>query len=58
MISKALSLGLSIALGLCIPIMIGVYVNERFNFSPWGILIGIVVGLLCAFGALWELIRK
>jgi len=55
--AKAISLGLTVVLGLTVPVLIGVYVDKQMQTKPAGVLIGFVIGALCAFGALWEMTR-
>lgn len=57
-IAKAMSLGLTVILGLIVPVLIGVYIDTQFATKPTGVLIGFVIGALCAFGALWEMTRS
>jgi len=51
---KYLGIGLEIAVGVALGYLIGVWVDRRWNSSPWGVLAGTMIGLA---GGLYLLIR-
>lgn len=53
-----LSLGLEIAVGLFAPILIGLWLDLKWDLTPWLTLSGVVVGMLIFAGTLSRLIRK
>jgi len=52
------SLGFSVALSIVIGLVAGVYVDRRFDSSPWGLLIGLVLGIAAGFRNIGHAIRK
>ncbi len=48
-------LGIQMAVSLGLPIYAGYWLDERYSSSPWGILIGIALGLLSIFSLLYKL---
>lgn len=57
-VAKAMSLGFTVCCSLLFPILIGTALDKHFGSHPVGVLIGLAVGILMVFGALWELIRS
>lgn len=57
-IAKALSLGLTVCASVSIPVLIGVFVDEKLASKPIGVLIGFTFSVLFVFGALWELVKS
>ncbi|MEX1061999.1 MAG: AtpZ/AtpI family protein [Balneolaceae bacterium] len=55
---RHLSLGLEIAGGLSIPILIGYWVDIRLDTSPWFLLLGAFTGILILSGIIARLIRN
>ena len=53
-----LSLGFEIAVGLFAPILIGLWLDLKWDLTPWLTLSGVVVGMLIFGGTLTRLIRK
>ncbi len=49
-----LTLGIQIMLTLLVPILAGVYVDQRYNWTPWGILAGVLLGFAGFFNLLWR----
>ncbi len=43
---KYTGIGIEIALSVVIPLFLGIYADSYFDSSPWGLLIGLVFGLL------------
>jgi F0F1-type ATP synthase assembly protein I len=43
---KYSGIGIEIALSGVIPIVLGIYADNYFDSSPWGLLLGLVFGLL------------
>jgi ATP synthase protein I len=52
------SLGFSVALSIVIGLAAGVYADRRFDSSPWGLLIGLVLGIAAGFRNIGHAIRK
>jgi ATP synthase protein I len=52
------SLGFSVALSIVIGLAAGVYVDRRFDSSPWGLLICLVFGIAAGFRNIGHAIRK
>lgn len=46
-IGDYLTLGIQIALNMVAPVLIGIYADKYFDSSPWGLIIGAILG----FGA-------
>jgi F0F1-type ATP synthase assembly protein I len=53
-----LSLGLEIAVGVTLPILIGYWLDEYFETSPWILLTGCVVGMINVFVVIFRLNKK
>lgn len=49
-----IALGTHIAASMIIPVVIGIYVDNRWNFSPWGVIIGALFG----FGSMISIVLK
>lgn len=49
-----MALGTNIAASMIIPVVIGIYVDNRWNFSPWGVIIGALLG----FGSMISIVLK
>ncbi len=52
------SLGLSVALSIFIGLGVGVYLDRRFDTSPWGTLVFLALGIAAAFRNIGLAIRK
>ena len=52
--AEYIALGTHIAASMIIPVVIGIYVDNRWGLSPWGVIIGALVG----FGALISIVMK
>ena len=52
------SLGLSVALSIFIGLAVGVYLDRRFETSPWFTLIFLVIGIIAGFRNIALGIRK
>jgi len=53
-----LSLGLEIAVGVTLPILIGYWLDEYFETSPWILLTGCVIGMINVFVVIFRLNKK
>ncbi|MBN2731547.1 MAG: AtpZ/AtpI family protein [Balneolaceae bacterium] len=53
-----LSLGLEIAVGISLPILIGYWLDEYFETSPWLLLVGCVLGMINVFVIIFRLSKK
>jgi ATP synthase protein I len=52
------SIGLSVALAIVIGLAIGVLLDRRFDSSPWGTLIFLVLGIIAGFRNIALAMRK
>jgi ATP synthase protein I len=52
------SLGFSVALSIFIGLAVGVYLDRRFETSPWCTLIFLVLGIIAGFRNIGMVIRK
>ncbi|WP_069132446.1 AtpZ/AtpI family protein [Rhodohalobacter halophilus] len=53
-----LSLGGEIAVSFSLPILIGYFMDVRFETSPWGVLGGVAVGMFLMIGMFIRLIKN
>lgn len=53
-VAPYLTLGIQIMLAFVVPIVAGVFVDQRYGWTPWGILTGIVLGFAGFFNLLWR----
>ncbi len=53
-IAPYLTLGIQIMLTLVVPIVAGVFIDRYFGSTPWGIIIGIILGFGGFFNLLWR----
>lgn len=56
--AEYLSLGLEIAVGITAPILLGYWLDTRFNTSPWLLLTGCVVGIINIFIVIFRLSKN
>ena len=54
MIVKALELGFEIVVSLLLFTFLGLYLDNKFNISPIGILCGVLLGVVSAFAILFK----
>ena len=52
------SLGLSVSLSIFIGLAVGVYLDRRFETSPWCTLIFLILGIIAGFRNIGIAIRK
>ena len=52
------AIGFDLACVLLVCVVVGHYVDGRLHSSPWGLLIGIVVGLAGGFASAYKLIKQ
>jgi ATP synthase protein I len=52
------SLGLSVSLSIFIGLAVGIYLDRRFETSPWCTLIFLVLGIIAGFRNIAIVIRK
>ena len=50
-----LSLGLEIAVGIALPILIGYWLDDYFGTSPWLLLVGCLMGVVSVFVIIFRL---
>ena len=44
--AELMGLGIEIAASMALPLVVGIYLDHRFESSPWGVLIGTLVGMV------------
>lgn len=49
-----IALGSQIAASMIIPVVLGIYLDRYWNFDPWGVIIGALLG----FGGLISIVLK
>lgn len=54
-IGEALSLGIEVAVGVGLGLIIGSWLDKRYGWEPWGMLVGSMLGLAAG---LYLLIRQ
>jgi ATP synthase protein I len=52
------SLGLSVSLSIFIGLAVGIYLDRRFETSPWCTLIFLVIGIIAGFRNIAMVIRR
>lgn len=52
------AIGFDLACVLLICAVLGHYIDGRLHTSPWGLMVGIVVGLVGGFASAYRLIRR
>ncbi|MDR2351925.1 MAG: AtpZ/AtpI family protein [Deltaproteobacteria bacterium] len=58
MLATAMSIGLSMVFAIFLGLGLGYLVDKHFATKPWGILIGLLIGLIAAFNNLIVLSRR
>ena len=53
-----LSLGLEIAVGVALPVIIGYWLDNYFGSSPWLVLTGCLLGMINVFVIIFRLNKK
>lgn len=56
--AEYLSLGAEIAIGLAAPILVGYWLDEFFETSPWILLSGCAIGILNIFLIIFQLAKR
>ena len=51
---SAMTLGFTVVVSILAPTLIGLAADKFCGIGPWGVVMGIICGALCAFGALWR----
>lgn len=52
--ANLLGLGMEMAVSMLFPIFGGYYLQMKFNFDPWGVVIGAVFGFFSAFWLVYK----
>lgn len=52
------SIGLSVALSIFIGLGIGLYVDSKMDWSPWGMFVGLAMGIVAGFRNIGLAIKK
>jgi len=55
---KTSAVGLEFALAIGISALIGYYLDKRFGWSPWGLIIGMIIGTLAGVKRLWTFSKE
>ena len=50
-----MGLGIEMAATMVLPILLGLYLDNKFGFEPWGILFGVFFGLVALISRLYKL---
>lgn len=53
-----LSLGTEIAVGLSAPVILGYWMDSRWDTSPWFLLTGIITGIAILIGTIVRIVRE
>lgn len=54
--ADVMGLGVEMAVTMVLPILLGIYVDDTFGFKPWGVLLGVFLGLIGLVSRLYKLI--
>ena len=52
--AEYLALGTHIAASMLVPVVMGIYADSRWDLSPWGVIIGALIG----FGSMISIVIK
>jgi F0F1-type ATP synthase assembly protein I len=44
--AELMGLGIEMAASMVLPVVIGIYIDHRFESTPWGVLIGAFLGMV------------
>ncbi len=55
---KYLSLGVEIAAGLCVPILLGLWIDRTWDTEPWFLIGGVLVGVSTLFGIIFRVVKN
>jgi F0F1-type ATP synthase assembly protein I len=44
--SELMGLGIEIAVAMAFPVVLGIYIDHRFASTPWGVLTGVLLGVV------------
>jgi F0F1-type ATP synthase assembly protein I len=44
--AELMGLGIEIAVSMALPLLIGIYIDHRFESTPWGVLGGALLGMV------------
>lgn len=58
MLARASSIGLAMVLSIVFGLAIGYWVDQTWDTKPWGLLIGLLVGIIAAFRNLYILGKR
>lgn len=50
-----MGLGIEMAVSMVLPILLGMYIDDTFGFQPWGVLVGVFLGLSAIISRLYKL---
>lgn len=52
------AMGTTLAICEALGVLLGLYLDGLWNFAPWGLLIGIVLGTVAAVASVVKLVRR
>lgn len=55
---KYLSLGLEIAAGLCVPILLGLWIDSVWETEPWFLIAGVLTGIAILFVTIFRVVKN
>jgi F0F1-type ATP synthase assembly protein I len=55
---KYLSLGVEIAAGLCVPILLGLWIDSVWETEPWFLIAGVLIGIATLFGIIFRVVKN
>ena len=53
-IAFAIELAFEIVISICLPLFLGIFLNNKLGINPWGIIGGALLGVACAFTILFR----
>lgn len=55
---KYLSLGVEIAAGLCVPVLLGLWIDSVWETEPWFLIAGVLIGIATLFGTIFRVVKN
>ncbi len=44
--AELMGLGIEMAASMVLPVVVGIYIDHRFESTPWGVLVGALLGMV------------